>query len=248
MYLKLASFNPNLPSAFPGKKCAVVYFGECNFRCPYCFIPKHYLEGKGCKSVNINQVLALIFQTKPEAVEFTGGEPTMQKRPLIAMASFLKSQGILVKVHTNGTNPGVVGDLLTKKIVDYLCIDIKAPFSDEALWNKVTGINARDYINKVNESTDIAKDKADFFEVVYPVIPGLNDKAEYIRKVCNELIFCHSFVVRAFENKYGTVDPAFSKKKPPSFDTLKKLARTARDTLLNVESVRIQQGHKITEI
>jgi len=63
---------------------------------------------------------------KLDAVVITGGEPTLQKG-LEEFMIEVKSLGFLVKLDTNGSNPEVLKNLLDKKLVDYVAMDIKAP-------------------------------------------------------------------------------------------------------------------------
>lgn len=63
---------------------------------------------------------------KLDAVEITGGEPTLQP-DLIDFMSELKKLGYLVKLDTNGSNPGIISEAVERGIVDYIAMDVKAP-------------------------------------------------------------------------------------------------------------------------
>ena len=115
---------------FPGKVSAILFTRGCNLRCAYCHNPE-LLE------YNASQLDAL---TKEELDEFlekrknrldgiviTGGEPTLQA-DLAEFCAKLKKMGYLVKLDTNGTNPSVVENLLKQKLIDFIAMDIKAPF------------------------------------------------------------------------------------------------------------------------
>ena len=75
------------------------------------------------------EVLSYIYKRKGmiDALVLSGGEPTLQK----GMAEFIekaKSTGILIKLDTNGSRPDVIKDLLDRRLLDFVAMDIKAPF------------------------------------------------------------------------------------------------------------------------
>lgn len=64
---------------------------------------------------------------KLDGVVVSGGEPTLQPD----LASFLarvKALGFETKLDTNGSRPMVVGDLLAARLVDFVAVDVKAPW------------------------------------------------------------------------------------------------------------------------
>lgn len=115
---------------YPGKICAVVFTRGCNFRCPFCHNASLVLpERFGADEVSEEEVFGFleIRKGKLDAVVISGGEPTVQ-RDLPVFIGKIKSMGYEVKLDTNGTNPGVLEDLLRLNLLDYLAMDIKAPF------------------------------------------------------------------------------------------------------------------------
>jgi len=63
---------------------------------------------------------------KLDAVEITGGEPTLQP-DLIDFMCDLKKLDYLVKLDSNGSNPGIISEAIEREIVDYIAMDVKAP-------------------------------------------------------------------------------------------------------------------------
>ncbi|AKB80529.1 Ribonucleotide reductase of class III (anaerobic), activating protein [Methanosarcina horonobensis HB-1 = JCM 15518] len=120
-----------------GKAAVTIFFRGCPLRCPYC--QNHpYLEGPSL--VELDFVKEKIKTSKPfvSAVVFSGGEPLMQEA-IIPLAEFAKSIGLLVGVHTNGCYPERVAELVERKLVDKLFVDIKAPLDNPELYGKVAG-------------------------------------------------------------------------------------------------------------
>jgi pyruvate formate lyase activating enzyme len=131
-------FKGHVKSSFidyPDRICTVYFVGGCNFRCPYCHNAP-LLEGEG-ESIDEEQVFEYLEKRKNvlDGVCISGGEPTI--RPdLEDFLARVKQRGFLVKLDTNGTNPYVVEGLLKRRAVDYIAMDIKAPFGK---YNVVAG-------------------------------------------------------------------------------------------------------------
>jgi pyruvate formate lyase activating enzyme len=71
-----------------------------------------------------------------DAVVFSGGEPTAQAALPDALAA-VKELGYLVALHTNGYNMAALGRALATGALDYVAMDIKAPF---ARYDEVTRV------------------------------------------------------------------------------------------------------------
>lgn len=113
---------------YPGKISAVVFTQGCNFRCPYCHNPELVLPE--CFSASLSEEEFFLFlerrRGKLEAVTVSGGEPTLQP-DLGSFIERVKELGYAVKLDTNGSRPGVVRDLISRGLIDYVAMDIKAP-------------------------------------------------------------------------------------------------------------------------
>ena len=125
---------------YPGKVAAVVFTNGCNFRCPWCH-NGHLLRGADApdhRELPEEEVLARVSELKNrlQGVVVTGGEPTIQPdlRDFIVR---LKGLGLLVKLDTNGGHPEVVRDLIAEGLVDFIAMDVKAPW---AKYGTLTGL------------------------------------------------------------------------------------------------------------
>lgn len=124
---------------FPGKVAAILFTRGCNLRCAYCHNPE-LLEYNASQPDAITEEELEDFlqkrKSRLDGIVITGGEPTLQP-DLADFCAKLKKLGYQVKLDTNGTNPQVVEDLLKQKLVDFIAMDIKAPFSKyEAVCQK----------------------------------------------------------------------------------------------------------------
>ena len=75
-----------------------------------------------------------------DGVVVSGGEPTLQN-DLEDFIRKVKELGYKVKLDTNGSNFEVLKGLVSKKLVDYVAMDIKAPLNAEHYTRAVGGIN-----------------------------------------------------------------------------------------------------------
>lgn len=154
--VKIGGFQKSSLIDYPEKISAIVFTQGCNFRCPYCHNPELTTgksEEERGKSSEIKEILVFLKTRvgKLDGVVITGGEPTLYK-DLPEFIRQIKDLGFLVKLDTNGTNPEMLQDLIDKKLIDYVAMDIKAPIEkySEVICAKVdTG--------KVLESIEILK-------------------------------------------------------------------------------------------
>lgn len=128
--MNLAGFVPLSLCDYPGRVAAVVFTQGCNFRCPWChnghLLP---LIADPAKRVSEEEVLAVLEdrRTRLGGVVVSGGEPTLQ----LALPRFLrrlKALGLDIKLDTNGSQPRVLRQLLADCLVDYVAMDVKAPW------------------------------------------------------------------------------------------------------------------------
>ena len=118
---------------FPGYISAIVFTQGCNIRCKYCHNPE-LLPVHADTTYSEEEILFYLEKRKKclEGLVITGGEPTLQpdlKDFIIKVRSF----GYKIKLDTNGTNPEVVKQLIQENLVDFIAMDIKAPFDKYAL-------------------------------------------------------------------------------------------------------------------
>jgi pyruvate formate lyase activating enzyme len=115
---------------FPGKVACVAYTIGCNFRCPYCH-NRELVEETVTAKITEEEIFALLQRKKGllDGVVITGGEPTLHGEDLLRFMAAVKERGFLVKLDTNGTNPGILRTALERHLADYVAMDIKAPFA-----------------------------------------------------------------------------------------------------------------------
>jgi pyruvate formate lyase activating enzyme len=122
---------------FPSRPAAVVFAQGCNFRCPFCHNGGLLAMTDG--SIPQAEVLDRLARRRDllHGVVVSGGEPCLQP-DLAAFCASVKALGLAVKLDTNGSRPSVLRDLLARRLVDYVAMDVKAP---PHLYAKLTGVD-----------------------------------------------------------------------------------------------------------
>ena len=135
---KIGGFQKSTLIDYPGKIAAIVFTQGCNFRCGYCHNPE-LLESNPDSKYSVDEILDFLKTRKGklDGVVITGGEPTLQKG-LCDFVKLVKDMDFLVKLDTNGTNPEMLKELVSDGLIDYVAMDIKAPFEK---YKSIVGVD-----------------------------------------------------------------------------------------------------------
>jgi pyruvate formate lyase activating enzyme len=119
---------------YPGKISAVIFTQGCNFHCPYCHNPELVDTSRYGDTVDMGDVYEFLEKRrgKLDAVVISGGEPTLQPG-LTDFLQKVKTMGYLVKLDTNGSRPNIIQEAISEKVLDYIAMDIKAPWEKYSL-------------------------------------------------------------------------------------------------------------------
>lgn len=152
--MRIGGFQPFTLSDFPGCVAAIVFSQGCNFRCSYC-----HNEGLLCRTpepgtlIPQEEVLGFLEgrSGRVTGVVVTGGEPTLQPDlPLFLLR--LRAMGLKVKLDTNGSNPQMLSLILLEGLVDYVAMDVKAPWD---AYGRITGVRCD--VDAIRQSMDLVK-------------------------------------------------------------------------------------------
>jgi len=111
---------------YPDHTACVIWFGGCNFRCPYCHNPE-FISGN-FPILDEQKVFDFLKTRKGkiDGVVLSGGECTLSNE-LAPFVKKIKEMGFKVKLDTNGSDYQKVKDLVDENLVDFIALDIKAP-------------------------------------------------------------------------------------------------------------------------
>jgi len=218
---------------YPGKIVSVAFVGGCNFRCPFCQNPDLVLNSQSLPSISEKEVIDHLLSKRKwlDGLAITGGEP-MLKKDLPNFVSKIKKEGFLVEIETNGTNPGMLRNLVGKSLVDYLALDIKAPLEWEK-YRKAAGIVDKKLLGKVKESLKILLSSNIDYELRTTVVPGLVDQEDVI-SIARSFEGIRKYVLQQFAPKV-TLDKQYEKIGPYSKDKLEEMKEKIADYVESCE-------------
>ena len=137
--LRIGGLLPLTTVEWEGHLAAVLFLQGCPWRCRYCH-NTGLVSARTKKLMPWAEVWSFLQERQGllDAVVFSGGEPTAQAS-LPAALSAAKGLGYLVALHTNGYNTAALGRALETGAVDYVAMDIKAPFGRYDEVTRVVG-------------------------------------------------------------------------------------------------------------
>ncbi len=178
---------------YPKKISCIVFLKGCNFRCGYCYNKQLVLPEEIEKQPTIPEKEIFEFLDKRkkmiDGVVVTGGEPTIHNQELVDFIKKIKEKDYLVKLDTNGSNPELIKNLINKKLIDYVAMDIKQTFEKYSCFTKVP-------VENIQESIEIIKSSNLSREFRITTHPELT-KEEFdvlLNYVDGEKIFVQDFV------------------------------------------------------
>jgi len=226
MQVNFGGFVPLSTVDWRGRSVCTVFFRGCPVRCVYC---QNDAILSGTDMRPITEVIEMIRGSRMfvSGIIFSGGEPTMQKDALLALAQASKDMGLLVGVQTNGIYPDTLDALIQGKILDRVALDIKARW---ARYNNLIGGN---YVKNVQRSLALCRDAYESarlpeFEVVVTLFRGYEDEVPYI-------------VAEAGETEIVLQQGVTGEVKPLSEDELKKIG----DQMGRRVKIRTREGGEL---
>jgi len=146
-----------------------------------------------------------------EGVAITGGEPTLH-RDIFDLCKAIKSLGYPVKLDTNGSRPEVLEDLLARRLVDFVAMDIKAPLDAYGPFCPDPNVGRR-----LSESIRLIRLFAPSYEFrTTCVAPFVDDKA--IVAISEMIKGAEQYILQPFNGRGICLDPEFGQRHEPAVD------------------------------
>lgn len=188
---------------YPGKVAAVLFTRGCPLRCHYCHNPQLVLPESYASPISEDYVLEFLEERKGklDGVVISGGEPLMHKD----IARFLKQvkrMGYSIKLDTSGVFPEALQAVIDERLVDYIAMDVKAPFSR---YGEVTG--AQVDTEAVKRSLGIVRGSGIDYEFRTTIVKGQLSEAE-ILGIAEMLAGSKRYMLQKFR-KCDTLDEMF---------------------------------------
>ena len=237
---------------YPGRLAATVFLIGCNFHCPFCYSKELVLPKETKKQPRISEKDFFSFLKKRkgllEGVCVTGGEPTVH-RELPNFIEKIKKLGYLVKLDTNGSNPKILKDLIDKKLIDYVAMDVKAPLKNQKSksstdphsknqndklkfkknkYEQATGVKVD--LEDIKKSIEIIKSSGIDYEFRTTVLPILHTKRDIIQ-IAKEISPAEKYFLQNFKPE-KTLNPKYEKCKPFSQEELESIQKECNKYVL----------------
>lgn len=125
--MNISAIEANSFLDYPGKLSCVVFLQGCNYDCFYCH--NRGLIERVNGALGYQEVVDFLKSRQGflQAVVISGGEPTLNQ-DLGLLIRQAKALGYLVKLDTNGSRPHMLSSLLGVGGIDYVALDVKAPW------------------------------------------------------------------------------------------------------------------------
>ena len=169
--MKIAGLQKMTLLDFPGRVACTVFLQGCNFRCPFCH-NSQLLGGNGPEGLTEEALLDFLQKRQGllDGVCITGGEPTLQK-DLPRLLQRIKALGYAVKLDTNGSQPGMLKELVAQGLVDYVAMDVK---NSPARYGETVGVPQLD-VSPMEESLRFLTAGGADYELRTTVVQELHD-------------------------------------------------------------------------
>lgn len=190
---------------FPGRLAATVFFGGCNFRCPFCHNATLVLSPGECERISEEKFFEFLSSRagKLSGVCITGGEPTMYPG-LKDFIRKIKSMSFAVKLDTNGTNPELVEELISEGLLDYVAMDIK---NSPDKYAQTVGREVD--MDKINQTVDLLLSEKVDYEFRTTVVRELHEISDF-EAISTWIKGAKRYFLQTFEDSGDLIGSGFS--------------------------------------
>lgn len=191
---------------FPGEVCTTLFYGSCNFRCPWCHNADLVLRPWSLPEILPEEAITLLLKRRQwiQAVCISGGEPTLSQG-LVDFVVKLKERGFKVKLDTNGSRPRVLKNMLESDLLDYVSMDVKAPPEKYSL---LSGVEVD--LNEIKKSIELIIHYGIDYEFRTTLVPGLLSPDD-IFSIGRWLAGARRYVLQQFRTADTLIDPGFGR-------------------------------------
>lgn len=209
-----------------GCLASVLFLGGCNFRCPFCHNRDLVLDPDGFEDLPLEYIVATIRKYRAHWIDkivITGGEPTIHKN-LYGLIGLLKSEGMAIKLDTNGSNPRVIKGLVNDGLIDCVAMDVKGPVERYMRWCDI-------HIDedKIRESIEFIRECGIDYYFRMTVVPFLH-KEDDVYEVADYLQGSRDLIIQTFRPDI-TLDPTYAHIQPYNADTMARIKENVADIM-----------------
>ncbi len=225
---------------FPGHQNLCVFTASCNFRCRHCHNWHTSQRGPGeirHQAFSPRDIVNLAKSRGTRSISHSINEPTIFYEYMYDISREAQREGLNTLFHTNGyMREEPLRELL--RHMDGVTVDLKA-FTDD-FYRQVSSAS----LEPVLQTLKVIHEEKAHLEIVYLVIPTLNDDPEEIGTMASWIRDELGPEIPLHLNRFT---PTYKLTTLPStpVETLEKAAKTARDAGLKFVYVGNVPGHRL---
>lgn len=212
-----------------GKVASVLFVGGCNLRCPYCQNKDLVLRPHTLPSLKEEEIFSWLRELKGiiDGVVITGGEPLL-KPGLFSFLERLKKGGWEVKLDTNGTKALFLKELIERKLIDYVAMDLKCPLRED-IYKKVCGVGGekvKGLLKETEESLNLLLKGEVDYEFRTTLVPTFHSP-EGVKEMAQRIRGAKRYILQNFSNR-TPLDPRMEKLVPFSEEEMERFVQLAK--------------------
>jgi pyruvate formate lyase activating enzyme len=203
---------------YPEQVSTVLFVGTCNWKCKFC----HNYNLINNDTLDFQKDILPKLLSRKEFINYvviSGGECTLYPE-LINVIKKLKENGLIIGIHTNGSNSIILKEVIP--LINFIGMDIK---TSKNKYNKIVNskINYEDIIQSLKLIIESGI-KYDFRTTVYPEYVNLNDCIEIATLLYQ--LNAKEYVLQQYDNRF--IDTNI---KPYSLKYLKEVKKRCNEIL-----------------
>lgn len=206
-----------------GMIATTVYLQGCNLRCPFCHNPDLVSVNAEVEEAPWEVLEEYLSENNDflDGVVVTGGEATLNE-DLPDMIRRIRSLGLKVKLDTNGTNPGMLEDLLRAGLLDCVAMDVKGPLDQQ--YSQVCGTEVD--LEAIKRSIELIMTSGVDYEFRTTVVPHYLSPGD-VERIAAYIGGAKKYALQRFKND-RTLDKRLGQIQPYSEGEMLGMAETAR--------------------
>jgi pyruvate formate lyase activating enzyme len=206
-----------------GMIATTVYLQGCNLRCPFCHNPDLVSVNAEVEEAPWEVLEEYLSENNDflDGVVVTGGEATLNE-DLPEMIRRIRSLGLKVKLDTNGTNPGMLEDLLRAGLLDCVAMDVKGPLDQQ--YSQVCGTEVD--LEAIKRSIELIMTSGVDYEFRTTVVPHYLSPGD-VERIAAYIGGAKKYALQRFKND-RTLDKRLGQIQPYSEGEMLGMAETAR--------------------
>ncbi len=191
---------------YPEKIACTIFLGGCNLRCPFCHNSELIHIDNNTDGLQLNEVMKFLRSRVCvlEGVAITGGEPLINK-DIESLLLPIKEMGYPIKLDTNGCYPDLLQEVIDKKLVDYVAMDVKNSLKE---YPRTVGVKNFDTTNIVRSINILLEGKVDY-EFRTTIVNGYHNE-QTLMDIVPLIKNCSKYYLQSFVDSGEVLDKSIS--------------------------------------